>query len=295
MSLNAFWSALLRRWYLTLGGGIAAVALTALIVVQIGPTYKAEGSVLLFPPTTTLKSAKNIETQGNPYLLLGGLTQARDIVIRTLKSTKNINEFAEQIPDATYDVTPDYTTSGPILVFEVKSRSPEAATTGLQTVMKDVPISLTELQSDLNLSAAAQITSRVVTADAKAQVVRSSQIRTGIVVAAMIGVLTLLLLGLIDGLLAARKRRMRAKALQEAEDRAEAETASTPREEPADPTTVTAGPSARTRDEKSKSSASRTISPDASPDSDADSDADADEPQATASSSAERVSSSAVN
>lgn len=204
MELNAFWAALLRRWYLTVAGVALAIAITALMVVRIGPTYKAEGALLLFPPTTTIKNGTTVETQGNPYLMLGGLSQARDIVIRSLDSRSAKKQFEEQEPLATYEVTPDFSTSGPIIVIDVSAPSQSAAVAGLKTVMSTVPGTLKALQSGLDLPQSAYITSRKLTADTIPEVVRSGQIRSGIVVGVVVMALTLFLLALLDGLLESR-------------------------------------------------------------------------------------------
>lgn len=204
MEMNAFWAALLRRWHLTLAGLGLAIAVTMLIVTNIGPTYKAEGSQLLFPPITTTTSGRAIETQGNPYLMLGGLNQARDIVIRALNSRSVGEQFAQKEPLAKYDVTPDFATSGPIIVIDVSAPSPAAATAGLKTAMGMVPGTLQNLQSGLKLPSSAFITSRQLTSDKVPEIVRSSQIRIGIVVGVVIMGTVLLLLGLLDGLLKSR-------------------------------------------------------------------------------------------
>ncbi len=212
MELNAFWTALLRRWYLTVGGGVLAVALTVFIVGQIGPTYKAEGTVLMFPPATTIQNGTTVETQGNPYLLLGGLSQARDIVLRTMKSKTISDAFTKRQPNAEYTVNPDFTTSGPIIVIDVTSHSSTDSVKGLADAVNTVPGVLNSMQSGLGLPASGYITSRVLTVDTKPQVVRSSQIRSGIVVGALVLLVTLLLLALLDGLLEARKERSRQRA-----------------------------------------------------------------------------------
>lgn len=209
MELNAFWAALLRRWYLTAGGVVLAIALTFVVVGRIGPTYKAEGSMLLFPPAATGPNGSVNLTQGNPYLNLGGLSQARDVVIRSLKSKSTMDDFARKEPRATYVVTPDYTTSGPILVLDVTSHSRDAATEGLKVLMATVPQTLISMQSGLDLKPAAYITSRTLTADRSPEVVRSGQVRSGIVVGTAVMAITLLLLALLDGILEARTSRKR--------------------------------------------------------------------------------------
>lgn len=209
MELGAFWAALLRRWYLTLVGVAVAVGVTAIITINVGPTYKAEGTLVLFPPTTTLKAGSSLETQGNPYLMLGGLNQARDIVIRTMNSGSAMARFSTNHPLATYQASPDFTTSGPIILLDVESRTSDGAVAGLKTAMDTVPVTLESLQAGLGLPATAEISSKVLTTDIKPEVVHSGQIRTGILVGVAVLATMFFLLGLVDGLLEARRRRVR--------------------------------------------------------------------------------------
>ncbi|WP_347354582.1 hypothetical protein [Intrasporangium sp.] len=207
MELNPFWAALVRRWYLTIAGVAIALALTGLMVVKIGPTYQAEGTMLLFPPTTTTKSQGQMETQGNPYLMLGGLTQARDVLIRAFDAQDAQEQFADQAPTATYKLTPDFTTSGPLIIVDVEAPTPEAAVSGLKTVMEMIPARLESLQTGLDIEQSAYITAKKLTADAIPEIVRSGQMRAGIIAAAVSLALMLFLVGLIDGLLTARAAR----------------------------------------------------------------------------------------
>ncbi len=200
-----FASALLRRWYLTLTGVALAVAVTAFAMIQIGPTFKAEGTVLLLPPVTTIKTGSAVETQGNPYLMLGGLSQARDIVIRALQSKSATDAFAEKHPNVTYEVTQDFTTSGPIIVLDVSAPNRSAAVDGLTALTATVPGTLKSLQSQLNLPDTAYITSTVLSADQDAEAVRSGQMRMGIVIGVVSIGGVLLLLALLDGLLQSRR------------------------------------------------------------------------------------------
>ncbi|MEO8906535.1 MAG: hypothetical protein ABI310_00530, partial [Microbacteriaceae bacterium] len=109
-----------------------------------------------------------------------------------------------QEPLATYEVTPDFATSGPIIVLTVSAQSPDAAVGGLAKLLSNVPRTLEQLQSGLGLPQAAYITSRPLTADVKPAVIRSGQIRSGIVAGAVVMGGVLLLLGLVDSLLKTR-------------------------------------------------------------------------------------------
>lgn len=223
MQLTIFWAALVRRWYLVLVALACTVVVTVLVVNRVGPTYQATGSVLLLPPMTTVRQGTNLQTDGNPYLMLGGLNQARDIVIRAVQSKATREEVCQsradpgyeemrtqlcgQDPTVSYEVTQDYTTNAPIVVITVDAKSPRNAVTGELAMMERVPKALVDLQAELQLKSEATITSKVLITDKAPDVVRKTQIRAGIVAAAGTLSVTLLLIGLFDGLVAVRRAR----------------------------------------------------------------------------------------
>ena len=73
------------------------------------PTYEAKASILMLPPQST------VEEGGNPYLQLANLEQVVDVMTRALNSQSTVAATAEAAPTGTYEVEPDYTSSGPIL------------------------------------------------------------------------------------------------------------------------------------------------------------------------------------
>jgi hypothetical protein len=204
VQVSAFWAALLRRWYLLVAALLCTSAATVFFVNRIGPTYEAQGTTLLFPPVATVQQGDVTQTLGNPYLMLGGLTQARDIVIRTITSKSAREQLAKAHPDVQYTATQDYTTGGPLVLVTTKAPTADEAVAGLDAVVAEIPKSLEALQADLDLDSNAQITSKQITADRTPDVVHKSQIRGGIVVGAAVLVVSLLLIGLFDGLASSR-------------------------------------------------------------------------------------------
>lgn len=207
MRLRDFWTTLVRRWYLVLVAFALAIAATLFIIDRVGPTYHAEGSVLVFPPVTTVQRDTGLQVDGNPYLTLDGVKMARDVVIRALTSKAAAGELTGQFPGASFDATPDFTNGAPIILLMVDANTAEEATTALTTFMARVPEILTGLQSGLNLSPDATITSRPLLADPAPDVLHKDQIRAGIVAGVAALTLSLLLVGLLDGLLTGRAAR----------------------------------------------------------------------------------------
>lgn len=223
MQLKFFWAALLRRWYLVLVALALTAAATVLVVSKVGPTYQAVGAVMLFPPVTTVQQGNNMRTDGNPYLMLSGLNQARDIVMRVVSSKATREEICQarlapdyeamrtalcqEEPTVSYEITPDYTNNAPVILITVDAKSASNAVTGELVMMDQVPKALIDLQSRLGLAKESTITSMPIQTDRKPDVVRKYQIRAGIVTAAASLTVALLLIGLFDGLAAIRRAR----------------------------------------------------------------------------------------
>lgn len=226
MELRTFWRSLVRRWYLTIPVVLLAAAATAFAVVETGPTYKSQASVLLFPPASTVKAGQTDETQGNPYLMLAGLTQARDVVIRSMTSRAADEEFAKHAPGASYKALTDFTTSGPIILLIVEAPTRQESVDGLAYLVDQVPPTLIDLQSSLKVDRTDYITSMPITQDKTATPVYKSQIRLGIVTAAGVLGIGLLLVGFVDGVLLARapSRRHAGAAMEDGEDDGEDDT-----------------------------------------------------------------------
>lgn len=223
MELRVFVATLLRRWYLVVVVLVCAVAATFVAVNSVGPTYRAQGAVLLFPPVTTVQQGQRSETVGNPYLMLGGLSQVRDIVIRSMTGQTSHAELCRERddpgyesmrrslcgakPTVSYEAVPDFTNSAPIILITVEADSKAHAITAVGALMDRVPVVLGELQSGLRLEKSAEITSSALIADTEPEAVRKSQIRGAIVGGAGTLGLGLLMIALLDGILLTKRVR----------------------------------------------------------------------------------------
>lgn len=213
-------SALGRRWYLLLMV-VAVTAGGALGVVRmIGPTYETQGAVLVLPPGST--GSGSTETVGNPYLSLSGVSQVRDVVIRTMTSKTFLDSLCagsggpeyeamtaqmcrQSPPGITFQVTPDFTSGAPMILVTVSSESPDTGGVALRAITDRVPGILRDLQADLGLRPKALVSSTPVVMDYKPDVVHKKQIRAGLVAGAGIFALGLLVVALIDSALQRRK------------------------------------------------------------------------------------------
>jgi len=195
-----------RRWYLVLVG-IALTVLAAGGVFRVVPaTYEATASVILVPP------AASIPQGANPYLYLGGLTTTVDVLSRALSDEQTRHGILGDDTTIDYAADPDRTSSGPILLVTTSGPTPEATMGLLKVVVAKVPVSLEQIQSSLHISSNAAITSITLTQDDKPTPVQKTRIRLTLAAAAGTAALSLLLIGLTDGLLLRRQARVGRRA-----------------------------------------------------------------------------------
>lgn len=201
MYLRNLSESLLRRWYLVVVGLCVVAALAAVTYVKVPPTYEANANVVLLPPKTTVVEG------GNPYLYLGGLSQALDVLTRSIDGDTTREGILGGRKDIDYAVEPDRTTAGPILVIQATGPTVKDTLTVLNAVLDAVPVNLRKLQDDLQVTPTSQITSMTLTVDQKPTVVGKDRLRAVIGVAGIGAAGMALLIGAIDGFLLSRARR----------------------------------------------------------------------------------------
>jgi len=210
MQLKDLSATLLRRWYLTLTGLLAVGAICVAVFEFVPASYETEANIVLLPPESSVGEG------GNPYLYLGGLEQATDVLTRALTSDASRTQVLDSLGHADYDVLPDWATSGPILIITGRGATGEQAVEVRDAVMASVPSTLVVLQRALNVPNGSQITSMVLTSDDKPTVVMKSRLRAvaaaGLV--SLVGVI--MLIGLMDGLLTTRTTRRARRRLEAA-------------------------------------------------------------------------------
>lgn len=224
--------ALRRRWYLVLVAVVVAVGACYGVVTAVGPTYETKGAVLILPPGAM--SSDPSSTVGNPFLSLSGVSQARDVVIRTMMSKTFMEELCESSgdsehsamvqalcqpdPSLSFVATPDFTSSAPMIIITVEADSPANGGAALKAIAGRIPSILDDLQADLGLRKKALISSAPIVMDYQPDVVHKDQIRAGIV--AGVGALGvgLLIVGLADGLVLRRRKARSAVDEQVGED-----------------------------------------------------------------------------
>jgi hypothetical protein len=201
MKLRMVGWALIRRWYAALGGLIVVGAVCALAYVSVPVDYKASGSLVLLP------SAQSVGSGGNPYLFLGGLGQAMDVLTRRMAAAETVDKFSAQYQKMSYTALPDVTSGSSILVVAVKARSAATAEEALAAILADVPTELTTMQDSLHVPANSRISSMPVAEPSPPIPDTKGQIQAVGAVGAAGTVLVVLFTALLDGLLLRQKRR----------------------------------------------------------------------------------------
>ena len=195
-----------QRWYFTLVGLLATALLCGLAAIAVPVKYQARAQILLLPPHTS------VGTGGNPYLALGGLQAASDVLARAMSDGKTYQLLRGQGVTGTYTVARDLTTSGPILLVVAEDGTAAGALNTLSGILSQAAPRLRQLQDDLSVPQNTRLTSNVFTQDSVAGIQRKSQLRA-ILVAFAAGVfVTIMLVSAADSLLSRRRRRRLARS-----------------------------------------------------------------------------------
>ncbi len=192
---------LVRRWYIVVPGILVAVALGLGAWFAIPPGYNRSSTQLLIP------GASSIPKDANPYLFLGGLAPAADVLVRAVGSENVMNEMSEKHPGVEIKISRDTTTAGPIIFIDVTADSDAGAEQILDLLVKRTATVLEDFQRVENIPVKNRMTVIPITVDDKSVLEERSRM-LGAVGAGIVGVLlTMLIAGLVDGLSQQRKRR----------------------------------------------------------------------------------------
>jgi outer membrane biosynthesis protein TonB len=202
MTLKRLLISLGRRWYVTLAGVLITAGLCGAAYANTSPTLERSASDLLVPGKTTIPEG------GNPYLYLGGLGQVADVLVSSLKSEEVLSPIADEFPGTTLAVGRDTSTSGPMITMTVSGKSDAAVAGALSALADQVPKALAELQNTAGVPDQARISVLTLTKDTTSAVIQKGRIEVVGMIGAAGLVLTVLLVGLVDGLVRGRRQRV---------------------------------------------------------------------------------------
>lgn len=202
---------LVRRWYIVIPGLLVAVAVAIAAWQLIKPTYERTGTQLLLPGTASIPEA------GNPYLYLGGLSQAADVLVTAMSSENELGPILEDHPGAEIVVSRDPMTSGPQVLTTVTARSDAEAGEILAAVMVTTEDALDGLQDVDGITAGNRIGIKTITQDTQSTLGQKNRM-LGVAAAGLgVVVVTLVTAALIDGMSTRRRRRGSAAGADEDE------------------------------------------------------------------------------
>lgn len=193
-----------RRWYIALPGVLITIGLCFYAFERVAVSYSARSSMILLPPSTVTEG-------GNPYLFLGGLAPALDVLVRRVDADIVRGPIEDEFSVANYTVSADKTTSGPIIAIEGTAPSADDALQVTRAVDEAVPNALAEMQTELGVPDGARITLSTVSIDKKATMDSSTRTQVVVITAALGLGGTLLLTGLVDSLMLTRRSRINAR------------------------------------------------------------------------------------
>lgn len=189
-----------RRWYIVFPGIIIAAAVTVGVWYVIPPGYERSATQLLIP------GAASMPDGANPYLFLGGLAPAADVLVRAIGSENVLNEVMVEHPGVKIEISRDTTTAGPVILIVVTAASDSAAEQVLGLLVDRTATVLKDLQRTENIAVNNRVTVLPITVDTESVL----QQRTRMIGAAGAGiagvVLTLLVAGFVDGFSLKRRR-----------------------------------------------------------------------------------------
>ncbi|MCU1424039.1 MAG: hypothetical protein JWM51_330 [Microbacteriaceae bacterium] len=217
MNLRDLLRGVARRWYVVLAGLLVTGAACAGLYAAVPLENTASANVILLPPQTVYGE------DGNPFLYLGGLSQAVDVLSRTLNAEDIRGVIEKENPDVDFEIGADSSSTGPVILITAKGADASAAIETMYDVLDATPGALESIQVGLSVPPNSLITVETLAADSEVEVDPKNRLQAVIAAAAAGFVASLLLTGFIDARLVSRAARRAGDAEIEAAAKAEAE------------------------------------------------------------------------
>ncbi len=204
MNLAEILRGLWRRWYILVPGIILACVVAVAGWLAVSSEYTRTATQLLIP-----SSGSFAPNTGNPFLNLGGLSQAADVLVDGLNADDVAGKIADENPGATVIVSRDWSNSGPSVLFTVTARSDGQAGEVLRDIVDQTAVVLNTLQDKENIKPDFRIKSLPITFDSTSKI--SDKKRMTVAAGGGIGVIVfvVLLAAIVDGV--SRRRGVRGR------------------------------------------------------------------------------------
>lgn len=190
-----------RRWYIVVVGLLLTAGLAWTVNTQVPTSYDSKGSILIMPPEFT------VGKDGNPYLFLGGMNQAVDVLVRRASAMEVTAPLLAQHPGASYTIAADGTTSSPILVVTATAPTPDGSLQTLDAALKSVDAMLSTMQDESSVKDINRVHGQELVVDETATPKTKTKLQL-MLMAVGVGLIgTVWLAGLMDGWIISRKQR----------------------------------------------------------------------------------------
>ncbi len=205
MGLSDLLGAVRRRWYVVVVGLLATLGLGYVAAAASPPTYTARGLVLLVPSKAVTGHG------GNPLLVMDGLTLPASILVAYYQGAAAQEQAAAVVPTASYEVSVDESTRGPVIAIDVTDPTARGAIAALDYLAGSVPDNLARLQREVDAPAESVVSAMPLTMDTDATADTSAATRLRIAAIGVGLIATMLLTAALDGVIGRRQRRRRAR------------------------------------------------------------------------------------
>ena len=201
MKLADVFTAFRRRWIASLLCLLVTAGLAVGALQVVHQRYTATARILFLPPATS------VPADANPFMQLGGLYQAVEMVGVALSDQGTGAEIKTVSRGADVTVIQDPLSSAPLLLVTVIDTDPQRTMNLLSMMVAKVPPRLDELQSSIAIRSTNRVTSIVLTRDRAAEPFGYDQLRAVIVAVAAGLLFTTLVVTFLDGLLLRRNEK----------------------------------------------------------------------------------------
>lgn len=201
MNLAETLRGLLRRWYIVVPGLILAVAVAIGAWTVVKPAYERTATQLLIPGQLSLPE------NANPFLFLGGLSNAADVLVRAVGSESVVNDILEHEQGVEVQVSRDGSTSGPVVLITVTALSDAQAASVLAAMVDRTGTELAALQDAERIPSGNRITVMPITIDDTSTLQQRDRLVAAVGAGILVAAVAIVLASLVDGLARQKRRR----------------------------------------------------------------------------------------
>lgn len=193
MNLMSLVRALMRRWYIVVVGVLIAVGAASVAWQMVPPTYERTATQLLLPGSEIMPE------NGNPFLYLGGLGPAADVLVTAMTSESDQRAITGGEEDAAILVTRDGSSSGPQLLIVASGASDAEAATVLDAAVAQTAVVLDRLQDLEQIGSDNRIGIKTIAADVSSTLEQRTRLMLAVGAGFAVLLASFVLVAIVDG------------------------------------------------------------------------------------------------